>query len=248
MTAALPTPQRRKPIQANEVWKIPHKTHDERLWPFGIYHHPNRWEFAANRPVIDDEAEATQKAPVWPKFGEFLPSMEVLRYIPGVGGEPDPKGSPFSGGFGPTSRHAGLVAKGWIHIPSGDPRIPEEINWYEYTLDGEAGTLQLLPWDIAERRGKDDVAWHTDHAKLLAYRRALIKVVPRMTIAAYNALLQDLYTQRDRRRERATRSDMARDLFRETDQLVRQCERTWGAYVTESEPSAVRITPTRKAS
>lgn len=246
MAATLPTPQRKKPALAAEIWKIPHKPSDERLYPFGIYHHPNRWEFSPVRPVIDEEAEESGKAPPWPKLGEFLPSMEVLRYIPGVGGEPDPKGSPFSGGYGPTSRHAGLVAKGWIHIPSGDPRIDEDLAWYEYTLEGAAGTLQVLPWDIAERRGVNDVAWHTDHAKLLAYRRALTKVVPRMTIAAYNALLQDLHLQRERRRDRASRSDMARDLYRDTDQLVRQCERTWAAYVDDAAPAAVRITPTRK--
>lgn len=231
-SAALPTPQRRAPVKTEAVWKIPHKVGDPLLYEFGIYHHPSRWDFRANA------AE---------KLGEFLPAIEVLRKIPGVGGEPDPRGSPFRGSFGPTSRHAGLLAKGWIHIPDGDPRLPEAVRDVDYTLPGAGGTLHVCPWDVCEPRGAAGVTWLVDHEALDAYQRAVATIVPRLTIATYNGIVESLSTMLDRRRARAAKSEVAVAEYRATEAQLAQCRLTWAAYCEAEAPATVRIRPTKAA-
>ena len=66
------------------------------------------------------------------------------------------------------------------------------------------------------------------------------------TIAAHNGLMQDLGQQRERRREKASRSNMAEAVFVETDQIYKQAERTWDHYVATQAPTAIRVKPSKR--
>jgi hypothetical protein len=227
MIGTLPTPQRRVATTVEHVWRVPHKDNDARLYNFGLYHHPMRWGFMVKRPGAED---------AWPDLGEFLPSVEVFPYIPGVSGEPDPKAPAMFRAAGTGSRRASLEANGWIHLREGDPRLKDEA-WYVCTSPGAGGRpLHHCAWDYAEPRGQD-VAWHVDDDAYRAFRRIVAGIVPRMTLSAYNAVAEDLAQQRDRKLARASRSDVAAAAYVDAREVAAQAARTWAAYsATDAQP------------
>ena len=234
MSSVMPQPKRQVDVDIVNEWRVPHKVGDARLYTFGLFHNPRRFDFVVNRPTDGEE---------WPKTGEFLPSVEALHYVPGIDGERDASSNMFAGSIGPGSRKATLESRGWLLIPRGDPRLGDE-RWYVCKIPGVGGALHHCAWDYAERIG-DDVQWHVDESLYTAFRRLVAGIVPKMTLSAYNTLMSDLRLRRDRRLERATRSDVAAALYTDSRETVLQAERTWAAYSVANAQPMVRLAPRR---
>lgn len=233
---AKPIPQMRRAQQVRQeiTPKLPLAGCERQTFPFVLMVKPGTWEY------VDSDGE----------LGRLVPCVEEIRAVPGVDGT---TAAPRGQAPDISATVLSHQRRGWIHLdpydlrldPTGDANTGESA--YVATMDLQGGGRAYVPvWAIAIQRN-DRVEWGVDIDIYSAFLAKVEQAVPPCTQAAANRIQAMLEERVERARNRAHRSDLAREEHQKHVATLARFERTWAAYMAAHEVETVRLRPSRRA-